>query len=112
MQRRVVVAMRCMTVCMRSARACVAPRQLRRLPNHTTCHPTQRCCRYVREREQFGSALGSFQLVQERMARMLGNIQVRMRVGVHAWAALACGACMGCAKAAHAQQPVCGTRAA
>ncbi|KAI8474954.1 MAG: acyl-CoA dehydrogenase NM domain-like protein [Monoraphidium minutum] len=31
--------------------------------------------RYVREREQFGSPLGSFQLVQERLARMLGNIQ-------------------------------------
>lgn len=31
--------------------------------------------RYVREREQFGSSLASFQLVQERLARMLGNIQ-------------------------------------
>nr|WP_229231412.1 acyl-CoA dehydrogenase family protein [Corynebacterium cyclohexanicum] len=30
--------------------------------------------RYVREREQFGRQLGSFQLVQEKLARMLGNL--------------------------------------
>ena len=35
------------------------------------------CARYVKEREQFGSKLGGFQLVQERMVRMLGNVQVR-----------------------------------
>ncbi|MEX5276886.1 acyl-CoA dehydrogenase family protein [Kocuria sp. CPCC 205261] len=29
--------------------------------------------RYVRSREQFGRSLGSFQLVQEKLARMLGN---------------------------------------
>jgi len=29
---------------------------------------------YVREREQFGRQLGSFQLVQEKLARMLGNV--------------------------------------
>ncbi|MCX8454294.1 acyl-CoA dehydrogenase family protein [Paenarthrobacter ureafaciens] len=28
---------------------------------------------YVRERQQFGRSLGSFQLVQEKLARMLGN---------------------------------------
>ena len=33
------------------------------------------CARYVGEREQFGAPLGSFQLVQEQLARMLGNIQ-------------------------------------
>jgi alkylation response protein AidB-like acyl-CoA dehydrogenase len=33
------------------------------------------CARYVSQREQFGSTLGSFQLVQERLVRMLGNIQ-------------------------------------
>ena len=33
------------------------------------------CARYVGEREQFGAPLGSFQLVQEKLARMLGNIQ-------------------------------------
>ena len=30
--------------------------------------------RYVKEREQFGRPLGSFQLVQEKLARMLGNL--------------------------------------
>jgi glutaryl-CoA dehydrogenase len=30
--------------------------------------------KYVREREQFGRQLGSFQLVQEKLARMLGNL--------------------------------------
>lgn len=30
--------------------------------------------RYVREREQFGRTIGSFQLVQEKLARMLGNL--------------------------------------
>lgn len=33
------------------------------------------CARYVGEREQFGAPLGSFQLVQEKLTRMLGNIQ-------------------------------------
>lgn len=30
--------------------------------------------RYVRERQQFGRPLGGFQLVQEKLARMLGNL--------------------------------------
>lgn len=30
--------------------------------------------RYTREREQFGRTLGGFQLVQEKLARMLGNL--------------------------------------
>ncbi|WP_100812705.1 MULTISPECIES: acyl-CoA dehydrogenase family protein [unclassified Microbacterium] len=30
--------------------------------------------RYVREREQFGRPIGGFQLVQEKLARMLGNL--------------------------------------
>jgi glutaryl-CoA dehydrogenase len=30
--------------------------------------------RYVNERQQFGRRLGSFQLVQEKLARMLGNV--------------------------------------
>lgn len=29
---------------------------------------------YVKERQQFGRSLGSFQLIQEKLARMLGNI--------------------------------------
>ena len=33
------------------------------------------CARYVGERQQFKSPLGAFQLVQERLARMLGNVQ-------------------------------------
>jgi hypothetical protein len=36
------------------------------------------CCRsYLRERHQFGTPLASFQLMQEKLARMLGNVQVR-----------------------------------
>lgn len=34
------------------------------------------CARYIQERQQFGSQLAAFQLVQERMARMLGTVQV------------------------------------
>ncbi|KXZ50409.1 hypothetical protein GPECTOR_16g583 [Gonium pectorale] len=33
------------------------------------------CVRYLSERKQFGAPLGSFQLVQERLARMGGSIQ-------------------------------------
>ena len=33
------------------------------------------CVRYVKERHQFGASLGSFQLVQEKLARMLANIE-------------------------------------
>ncbi|KAK9820949.1 hypothetical protein WJX81_003664 [Elliptochloris bilobata] len=33
------------------------------------------CARYVRERRQFGAPLGAFQLVQERLSRMLGDVQ-------------------------------------
>lgn len=33
------------------------------------------CHRYLKEREQFGAPLASFQLVQEKLVRMLGNIQ-------------------------------------
>ena len=39
------------------------------------CGVFDMCTRYVGEREQFGTPLGSFQLVQEKLARMLGNIQ-------------------------------------
>lgn len=33
--------------------------------------------RYLQQRNQFGSPLGAFQLQQERLARMAGNINVR-----------------------------------
>eukprot|EP00882_Tetradesmus_deserticola_P023842 GHRQ01025985.1.p2 GENE.GHRQ01025985.1~~GHRQ01025985.1.p2 ORF type:complete len:124 (-),score=30.49 GHRQ01025985.1:206-577(-) len=33
-------------------------------------------CSYLRERHQFGAPLASFQLIQEKLARMLGNVQV------------------------------------
>ena len=32
--------------------------------------------RYVQERVQFGAPIASFQLIQERLARMLGTVQV------------------------------------
>ncbi|GHG43118.1 acyl-CoA dehydrogenase [Sinomonas cellulolyticus] len=38
--------------------------------------------RYVREREQFGRQLGSFQLVQEKLARMLGNLTASLSLVV------------------------------
>lgn len=34
--------------------------------------------RYVREREQFGRPIGGFQLIQEKLARMLGNLTASM----------------------------------
>lgn len=37
---------------------------------------------YVRERQQFGRSLGSFQLVQEKLARMLGNITASLSLVV------------------------------
>ncbi|KAL6077641.1 Acyl-coenzyme A oxidase 4, peroxisomal [Balamuthia mandrillaris] len=33
------------------------------------------CLKYLKEREQFGVPLASFQLIQERLVRILGNIQ-------------------------------------
>lgn len=33
------------------------------------------CLRYIKQRRQFGTPLASFQLVQEKLVRMLGNIQ-------------------------------------
>lgn len=45
--------------------------------------------RYIQERQQFGAPLAAFQLVQERMTRMLGTVQVGKHVAwflcVHAW---------------------------
>ncbi|WP_415853817.1 acyl-CoA dehydrogenase family protein [Sinomonas sp. G460-2] len=38
--------------------------------------------KYVREREQFGRKLGSFQLVQEKLARMLGNVTASLSLVV------------------------------
>ncbi|MGO4147779.1 acyl-CoA dehydrogenase family protein [Paenarthrobacter sp. YAF11_1] len=37
---------------------------------------------YVKERRQFGRSLGSFQLVQEKLARMLGNITASLSLVV------------------------------
>ncbi len=38
--------------------------------------------RYAREREQFGRSLGGFQLVQEKLARMLGNLTASLSMVV------------------------------
>lgn len=38
--------------------------------------------RYVTERQQFGRPLGSFQLVQEKLARMLGNVTASLSLVV------------------------------
>jgi glutaryl-CoA dehydrogenase len=38
--------------------------------------------RYVREREQFGRPVGGFQLVQEKLARMLGNATASLGMAV------------------------------
>jgi glutaryl-CoA dehydrogenase len=37
---------------------------------------------YVKERQQFGRSLGSFQLVQEKLARMLGNVTASLSLVV------------------------------
>jgi glutaryl-CoA dehydrogenase len=37
---------------------------------------------YVREREQFGRPIGGFQLVQEKLARMLGNLTASLAMVV------------------------------
>jgi acyl-CoA oxidase len=38
--------------------------------------------RYLKQRTQFGTPLASFQLMQEKLARMLGNVQVGVGGGV------------------------------
>jgi len=38
--------------------------------------------RYVREREQFGRPIGAFQLVQEKLARMAGNLTASLAMAV------------------------------
>jgi alkylation response protein AidB-like acyl-CoA dehydrogenase len=45
----------------------------------TSCGPPP-SCRYLRERRQFGAPLASFQLMQEKLARMLGNVNVSAAV--------------------------------
>ncbi|MGR0158794.1 acyl-CoA dehydrogenase family protein [Paenarthrobacter nitroguajacolicus] len=37
---------------------------------------------YVKERQQFGRSLGSFQLIQEKLARMLGNVTASLSLVV------------------------------
>jgi alkylation response protein AidB-like acyl-CoA dehydrogenase len=37
--------------------------------------------RYLKERKQFGAPLAAFQLNQEKLVRMLGNIQAMLLVG-------------------------------
>lgn len=39
------------------------------------------CHRYLKERKQFGAPLAAFQLNQEKLVRMLGNIQAMILVG-------------------------------
>ncbi|KAF8725984.1 hypothetical protein HU200_020562 [Digitaria exilis] len=39
------------------------------------------CHRYLKERNQFGAPLAAFQLKQEKLVRMLGNIQAMVLVG-------------------------------
>jgi acyl-CoA oxidase len=39
------------------------------------------CHRYLKERKQFGAPLAAFQLNQEKLVRMLGNIQAMLLIG-------------------------------
>ncbi|MBA0713514.1 hypothetical protein Golax_012545, partial [Gossypium laxum] len=39
------------------------------------------CARYLKERKQFGAPLAAFQINQQKLARMLGNIQAMTLVG-------------------------------
>lgn len=41
------------------------------------------CVRYLGQRQQFGAPLSAFQLSQDKLARMLGNIQVTLTCGLH-----------------------------
>ena len=42
---------------------------------HPPLSPLLSLCRYLKERQQFGTPLAAFQLNQEKLVRMLGNIQ-------------------------------------
>ncbi|KAM1198465.1 hypothetical protein ACFX2H_009811 [Malus domestica] len=39
------------------------------------------CHRYLKERKQFGAPLAAFQINQEKIARMLGNVQAMVLIG-------------------------------
>ncbi|KAI4324481.1 hypothetical protein MLD38_029968 [Melastoma candidum] len=39
------------------------------------------CHRYVKERKQFGAPLAAFQLIQQKLVQMLGNVQAMFLVG-------------------------------
>jgi len=39
------------------------------------------CHRYLKERKQFGAPLAAFQLNQEKLVQMLGNIQAMVLIG-------------------------------
>lgn len=39
------------------------------------------CHRYLKERKQFGAPLAAFQIVQEKLVRMLGNVQAMLLMG-------------------------------
>lgn len=43
------------------------------------------CVRYTKERQQFSRSLASFQLQQERLARMAGSIQVCIAQCTHSY---------------------------
>ncbi|KAF4379106.1 hypothetical protein F8388_022193 [Cannabis sativa] len=39
------------------------------------------CHRYLKERKQFGAPLAAFQITQEKLVRMLGNVQAMLLMG-------------------------------
>lgn len=47
-------------------------------PVGMACGAYDMCVRYLGQRQQFGAQLSAFQLSQDKLARMLGNIQVAL----------------------------------
>lgn len=66
------------------------------------------CVRYLGQRQQFGAPLSAFQLSQDKLARMLGNIQVNLTYGTApgVWGYSITGACQVVDSWSHSSYPI------